>query len=70
MASEVKVDNNISEKELNKFMRRLKGLHADRQSSYIDEEAIRDAFSRTSQSPQALLEITTSYLSSKSEQEE
>jgi hypothetical protein len=63
-------DSNISERELNQYLRRLKGLHPDRQSSYIDEEALREAFSKGSQSPSALLEITSSYLSSKSEQKE
>ena len=66
VSSELEVDNNVSEQELNKFMRRLKGLHADRKSSFIDEQAIRDAFARSSQSPEALLQITSSYLSSKS----
>jgi hypothetical protein len=70
VASDRNEDSNISERELNQYLRRLKGLHPDRQSSYIDEEALRQAFSRSSQSPEALLEITTSYLSSKSEQTE
>eukprot|EP00980_Cylindrotheca_fusiformis_P014418 scaffold3840_cov129-Cylindrotheca_fusiformis.AAC.14 len=69
LASEHEVDNTVSDRELTHFIRRLKGLHPDRQSSYIDEEALRLAFSRSSQSPQALLEITTSYLSSKSADE-
>lgn len=70
IASEKEVDNNVSEQEMNIFMRRLKGLHPDRKSGYIDEDAIRAEFSRTSQSPEALLILTSSYLSSKSKETE
>jgi hypothetical protein len=70
IASEHEVDNNVSERELGVFMRRLKGLHPDRHSSYIDEEALRAAFLGTNQSPEALLQVTSSYLSSKSQETE
>ncbi|CAJ1961573.1 unnamed protein product [Cylindrotheca closterium] len=70
IASEQEVDNVVCEKEMDIFMRRLKGLHPGRNSSYIDEEALRAAFLGTNQSPEALLQVTSSYLSSKSQETE
>ena len=70
LASEKERDSVVSKREMKEFMRRLKGMHPDRKSSYIDEAAIREAFSRTSQSPAALLQVTSSYLSSKSQEDD
>ena len=60
--SERVVDNVISERELDRFIIRLKGLQGS--NTFFNEEAFRAAFAKSiNKTPDDLLELTNSYLS-------
>ena len=65
LSSERVADDVVSQRELNRFITRLKGLEG--RNSTFNEESFRLAFQkRATKTPDALLELTESYLSSKS----
>jgi hypothetical protein len=66
IASERKVDNVVSERELNRFITRIKGLNVGGRASFFKEDSIRRAFEATDHTPADLLDITESILTSKS----